>query len=841
VSEEQVREPLDEQLDERRDVPGGSARPAGLDEHEARRRLRVDGPNVLPPRPPVPLGRRVLTALRDPLVVVLLAAMVLTVLSRDLGDTVIIALVVIVNTTLAVRQEVRAERDAQALAELVPQTSRVVRGGRPADVPSRDLVRGDLVVLRAGDMVPADCGLVESVDLTVDESALTGESMPVDKAAGGEPGAALLWSGTAVLHGRGRAVVTRTGAESTLGRIAGLLTESATSTPLQHRMSQLSVGLAGGVTVLCVVVLALGLLRGQPWETMLLTAVSLAVAAVPESLPAVVAITLALAARRMAGRHAVVRRLGAVETLGSVTLLATDKTGTLTEGVMRVADTWSAPGRDLRELWEAVVLCNDAEPAAARPSAVGDQVLGPLPGHGDPMELALFDAAAHAKVDVLALRGQWLRTDEQAFDRSRRSMTVTCSREGTTWTIRKGAPEAVLHGLDLEDSSSVVSEADRQAARFAADGARVIAVVARRRRAGADGPERWHLLGLVALRDPARTSARATVAACHQAGMSMVLVTGDHPGTADAIARQVGIRTGGGGSAVTATDALADPVVQPVVARAAPEDKLALVRHWQQLGHVVAMTGDGVNDGPALHQADVGVAMGRRGTEVARQSADLILADDELGTIVAAVEEGRRVYANIRRFLLYGLSGGAAEILAMLVGPFLGLPVPLLAGQLLWVNIVTHSFAGTALGVEPSEGGTMDRPPRSPEQAVLGGGLWWRLGLVSVVLTAAGIAAAVLAGPAESQTALMLTLGAGQLGVAWGVRARRGASTTQRGRPVLPLALGAAAALLALGALWPLLRTLLMTAPVGGGVWLAGAVAFLVMAGVTRAIRPHAF
>jgi Ca2+-transporting ATPase len=773
--------------------------------------------------------------------------MVLTVLSRDLGDTVIIALVVLVNTALAVRQEVRSEHDAQALATLVPRLSRVVRGGRASDVPSRDLVRGDLVVLRAGDMVPADCRLVDGIDLAVDESALTGESLPVEKVITDPAIDVTLSSGTAVLHGRGRAVVTGTGTDSTLGRIAGLLTESSVSTPLQRRMSQLSLAIAGAVAVLCIVVLVVGLLRGQPWETMLLTTVSLAVAAVPESLPAVVTITLALAARRMAARHAVVRRLAAVETLGSVTLLATDKTGTLTEGSMRVDDAWVVPGRNPRELWEAVTLCNDAELApppdgSGEDAAQGDRQSRPRRAHGDPMEIALVEAANDVDVDVDTLRRQWVRIRELPFDRIRRSMSVTCSRSGTTWTIRKGAPEALLVGDELADPPELLREAGRRAAGFAAEGARVIAVAGSRSGDDDGEPRRLRLLGLVAFRDPARATAEATVAACRKAGMQMVLVTGDHPATADTIARQVGIRADARGSAVTAADAIRDSAVQPVVARATPEDKVGLVRHWQHAGHVVAMTGDGVNDGPALHTADVGVAMGRRGTEVARQAADLILTDDDLGTIVSAVEEGRRVYANIRRFLLYGLSGGVAEILAMLVGPFLGLGVPLLAGQLLWVNIVTHSFAGTALGVEPAESGTMDRRPRSPQQAVLGGGLWWRLGLVSLGLTAGALVAALLAGPTDSQTALMLTLGAGQLGVAWGVRARsRMTSEVSHSRALLPLALVGAAVLLALGTLWPLMRTLLVTTPAMAGTWMAGGAAFLVMAGMTRVLRPHAF
>jgi Ca2+-transporting ATPase len=322
--------------------------------------------------------------------------------------------------------------------------------------------------------------------------------------------------------------------------------------------------------------------------------------------------------------------------------------------------------------------------------------------------------------------------------------------------------------------------------------------------------------------------------------MRLVLMTGDHPGTAEAIAREVGIHADDEPGAVLAQDVLGGAPVGAVVARATPEDKVAMVRQWRQQGHVVAMTGDGVNDGPALHEADVGVAMGRRGTEVARQAADLILTDDELQTIVAAVEEGRRVYANVRRFLLYGLSGGASEILAMLFGPLVGLTVPLVAGQLLWVNIVTHSFAGTALGVEPAESGSMARRPRNPEEAVLGAGLWWRIALLSLVLAGVGFAAALLVQPDSRQTSLMLGLGAGQLGIAWGVRARALPSGTPR-RPVLPLALGGAALLLALGALWPVLHLLLGTVRPDPASWAYAAATFAIMAVTTRALRPQTF
>jgi Ca2+-transporting ATPase len=456
------------------------------------------------------------------------------------------------------------------------------------------------------------------------------------------------------------------------------------------------------------------------------------------------------------------------------------------------------------------------------------------------MELALLTAATDAGVDVHSVRQSWPRVAEQGFDRVRRSMTVTCRSAEGTRTVRKGAPEVILDADLVDATPTVLQSARRRSAELAADGARVLAVAGRHEPERAVGSVSFELLGLVALRDPARASAAHTVAACHDAGMQLVLMTGDHPGTAAAIAREVGIRGDDEPGAVLAEDAVHGSAVGAVIARATPEDKVAMVRRWRGDGHVVAMTGDGVNDGPALHEADVGVAMGRRGTEVARQAADLILTDDDLQTIVAAVEEGRRVYANVRRFLLYGLAGGASEILAMLLGPFIGLTVPLLAGQLLWVNIVTHSFAGTALGVEPAESGSMQKRPRSPEQAVLGAGLWWRIVLLSAVLAGVGFAAALLVEPDSRQTALMLVLGSGQLGIAWGVRTRGLPSDVTR-RPLLPLTLVGAAMLLALGALVPLLNLLLGTVWPDPVTWVYAAVAFCVLALATRAVRPQAF
>jgi Ca2+-transporting ATPase len=789
----------------------------------------------------VPIWRRLLTTIREPLTLVLIAAATLTAISRDVADTIVIGLVIVVNTVIALRQELQADRETRALADLAPPHCQVVRDGRQRTVSSLDIVRGDLILFRQGDLVPADAALVTARDLSVDESALSGESMPVHKDdADGRP--ALLWAGTAVVAGRGTAVVTATGSASAVGRIAGQLNTPPTRTPLERRMGQLSLALAVGVTAISTIVVILGLTRGEPFGTMLLTGVSLAVAAVPESLPLVVTITLAVAARRMASRHVLVRSLSAVETLGSVTLLATDKTGTLTRAEMAVSDVWLAPGRDDEELWEAVSACNDATvtdaPAAERTGSAGTG-----PAHsGDPTEIALLRAAVRHGVEPSSIRAFWPRTAEVPFDRQRRSMTTTHRQAATTWTVRKGAPEGMLSPAALVDPMETLTEAAARGTAMAAEGARVLAVADTHQPDGG----RLRLIGLVALRDPLRPDAAATVAACQAAGMRVVLVTGDHPATASVIARDAGIR-GSDEEPINAGDKNGNSPAaldRSVVARAAPSDKLDLIRGWQRRGDVVAMTGDGVNDAPALRQADVGVAMGQRGTEVARQAADVILGDDNLGSITNGVEEGRRVYANIRRFLLYAVAGGLSEILVMLAGPLLGNPLPLLPAQLLWVNLVTHTFAGAALGTQPLEPGAMQAAPRNPTQAVLGAGLWWRIGISAALTALLGIcAAAVFAREVgfvtSVQTTLMVGLGFAQLGVAWGVRSR----STAPGRSWLPLAgsLALAALVLISPTVLPLLGGILTTTSLTPWQWTACIATFPITAWLTGRLRPRRF
>ncbi|MDX2820311.1 cation-translocating P-type ATPase [Streptomyces ipomoeae] len=816
------------------------AGPSGLSSDEAARRLEFHGPNEIPAEPRIPVWRRVLQQLRDPLILVLLVAAALTIATGDLSDAAVILLVITVNTVVGVVQEVRAEQAVMALSAMSAPAARVVRDGEERSIPAAEVVPGDLVLVAEGDIVPADGDVLAAALLLADESSLTGESVPVEKAPDQDASRGAVSAGTIVVRGHGRVVVTATGADSALGRIAALMGAAPGLTPLQHRLARFGRTLAAAIVALCAVVLALGLVRGQPVELMIVAAISLAVAAVPESLPAVVTLALALGARRMADRHAIVRRLPAVETLGSVTVIATDKTGTLTEGRMAAEQLWTPYGEaavvgtgyepegqvvrdgepvivstapDLAELLRAAMLCNDA---ALEPPPDGSTEWSAL---GDPTEAALLVAGARLGLDRGALDRGLPRLEEIPFDSGRKRMTTIHRRpEGGVRVACKGAPESVLQPQILTDRPDVIAQAAAQAEVLARCGYRVLAIASADHQDTAQQPPTWEsglsLLGLVGILDPPRSTSESTISACKRAGIVPVLITGDHPLTARAVAGRLGIAARD--EEVTTGDRIREGTAGDltdvrVYARTTPEQKLDIVQAWRGAGHVVAMTGDGVNDGPALRQADIGVAMGRRGTEVARQAADLVLADDNPAMIVSAVEEGRRVYANVRRFLLYGLAGGTAEILVMLLGPFLGMPLPLLPAQILWINLLTHGLPGVALGAEPVDPDTMRHLPRPPEESVLGAGLWPRIlfmgAFVATVTLVVGVWARETGRPWQSM--IFLILGATQLGVALGSRARPGSLAN----PFLLVAVGAALSLQVAGVYLPPLQELLGTEP----------------------------
>ena len=766
--------------------PSTATATRGLTSAEAAVRLAADGPNTVAGPAPRRLVARVGRQLADPLIALLLVAAVVTALLDDLPDTAVILLVVTVNTLIGVVQEIRADQAIAALDQLAAPTARVVRDGADRIVPAAELVTGDLVRLEAGDIVPADLGLVDAQRAGFDESALTGESVPVLRDAGEEAGA-----GTVLTTGRAAGLVVRTGAGSSLGRVSALVARTQPGpTPLQRRIAGLGRVLGGTAVAVSGVVFALGVLAGEPVARMAITAVSLVVAAVPESLPAVVTLALALGARRMARTRAIPRRLHAVETLGSVTVIASDKTGTLTQNRMSVQQAVTADGTrytisgtgyapagevrrdgdpvpapdDLRMLARAGLLCNDAD--LIPPAGDGSE----WAAAGDPMEAALVALAARCGLAPGPEREHTPRVAEHPFDQaSRRMTTVHRLPEGGFLVVSKGAPESLL----AAGSDPALLDA---AAELAAGGLRVLAVGAATVATRPDpaDPPALRMLGLVGIGDPLRDTARGTAAAFEAAGVRLILITGDHPATAAAIGAQLGILAPG--DRVARGDAgplTAQDIDQArVYARIQPEQKLDIIAELQRRGEVVAMTGDGVNDAPALRRADIGVAMGS-GTEVARQAAELVLVDDNLATVGTAIGEGRRIYDNIRRFLRYALSGGIAELLVMLAGPFLGLPLPLLPGQLLWVNLLTHGIPGVAMGAEPAEAGVLRRRPRSPQESVLGDGLLRGVligGLfVAAVVLGAGVTAHQLGRPWQS--VIFVVLGLAQLGVALAVRA----------------------------------------------------------------------
>jgi Ca2+-transporting ATPase len=784
----------------------------GLTSAEATRRLADEGPNLLQEGTRRSAWRILLAQFADLMVLVLAGAAVIAGRIGDRQDAIAIAAILVLNAALGFLQEYRAEQAVAALRKLAAPQAHVRRDGATRTVDAASLVRGDLVRLEAGDVVPADLRLVTAAQLRVAEAALTGESAAVEKSDAPSAAAASLgdrrgmaYKGTVVANGRASGVVVETGMRTELGRIATLLSETEeVRTPLQRRLTSFTQRLALAVLAICAVLFVIGLMRGEQAGLMFLTALSLAVAAIPEALPAVVTVSLALGARRAAARQALVRRLPAVETLGSVTYICTDKTGTLTENRMRVTAVRTAQALDAdpaaeavpRELLLALALSNDAE-------------RGPDGAMlGDPTEIALLDAAAERGVERTTVEAALPRVAELPFSAERGRMTTLHTSEGSTLAFMKGAPERVIdlcvRGMDavaVFDRAALHAAAER----MAAAGMRVLAVAMRTLPAvpsplEAEAVEReLTFLGLVGLLDPPRPEARAAVEECLRAGIRVVMVTGDHPATARAIAAQVGI-------------------TEPVHARVAPEEKIAIVAALQAKGEIVAMTGDGVNDAPALKRADIGIAMGRTGTDVAREASDVILLDDHFATIVGAVHEGRRIYDNIRKFVRYALTCNSAEIWTLFLAPLLGLPIPLLPIHILWINLVTDGLPGIALGLEPGERHLMRRAPRAPDESIFARGLWQHAVWVGLVMGAATLATQAWTwshdGGGAWQSMTFTVLAFLQLGHLLAIRSERDAFHVGFWRN--PLLLGAVALTVALqlAVLYvPFLNRLLSTEP----------------------------
>jgi Ca2+-transporting ATPase len=763
----------------------GTSFDAGLASAEAERRLQEHGPNELEAARAAGPWKLFVGQFKNVLILILLVAVALSIALGHATEAVVIAAIVVLAAVLGFVQEYRAERAIEALGQMAAPTATVLRDARERDVPARELVPGDVLVLHPGDRISADARLAEAVNLQVEESALTGESQPVEKQVDEVPDVEvpvgdrfdMVYAGTAVTYGRGRALVVATGMATQFGGIARLLeTIERTKTPLQVSLDRVAMVLARAAIVVVLLVVSLGLVRGQPFLDMLLFGTALAVAVVPEALPAVITISLTLAAQRMARRNALVRRLAAIETLGSVSVICTDKTGTLTrdemtvrkllaagqtytlsgagydlEGDVRLDGRPAAPSEAVLEVLRAGVLASDAHLLR------GDD--GRTEARGDPTEAALLVAAAKAGLDRDELEERFPRVDEIPFTSESKRMTTLHDGPDGRVAYAKGAPEVILRActrqltaegetpLD-EDARAELAHAARE---LASDALRVLAVA---RRAGAtrDTAETdLTFLGLVGMLDPPRPEARPAVETCLRAGITPVMITGDHPLTAEAIARELGILTDGRTVTGGELDELDDDALEreiesiQVYARVSPEHKLRVVTALQHKGHVVAMTGDGVNDAPALKKADIGVAMGITGTDVAQEAASMTLTDDNFASIVAAVEAGRGVFANIRKYLMYLLAANLGEIGLLLGASLLGRPLPLSAVQILYVNLATDGLPALALSVDPQERDLMRRTPRSRQAGIFtrpvvtliaAGGVWSAIVTLTLFTTA---------------------------------------------------------------------------------------------------------
>lgn len=737
---------------------------SGLTAETAQKRLEENGYNELAGKKRKGLFVRFLEQFKDFMVLILIAAAVVSFIAtggHEWLDSVIILVIVVLNAILGVTQESRAEKSLEALQTMSAPYAKVRRDGKVIKIPAREVVVGDVVVLEAGDYVPADLRIIESANLKAEESALTGESVPVEKSAeplkGGEIALGdrvnMLFSTSVITYGRGEGLAVATAMDTEVGKIADMLSEEReTTTPLQRKMGEIGRTLGIVALIICAVMFGLGLLEGEEPLTMFMTAVSLAVAAIPEGLPAVVTIVLALGVQRMVKKHAIIKRLPAVETLGSAGVICSDKTGTLTQNRMTVVSLATIGGLaelqgPLDEICKTLLqygaLCNDSklDTDGGKPQALGD-----------PTETALVMAAYEAGMDKNTLDARSPRVYELPFDSDRKLMT-TVHRMGEKYiSVTKGAPDVLLERCTqvLKNNGTAQMQADDREqiqarnAQMADKALRVLAVAYKELDAVPAGETSDTLengltfVGLTGMIDPPRLEVKDSVALCRKAGITPVMITGDHKATASAIARELGI-LGEGQQAITGLElnAMSQQELEEnveryaVYARVSPEHKVRIVNAWQARGKIVAMTGDGVNDAPALKTADIGCAMGITGTEVSKGAAAMILTDDNFATIVEAVKEGRGIFANIKKAIHFLLSCNVGEIVAVfcatLLSPLMHLEAPLAAIHILWINLVTDSFPALALGVEPVEGSVMDDKPRDPKKSVFADGMGWTI------------------------------------------------------------------------------------------------------------------
>jgi len=823
--------------------------PNGLSEEDARYRLVENGPNRLPPpkrRGPI---LRFLLQFNDVLIYVLLAAAGVTALLGHWIDTQVILAVVLVNAVIGFIQEGKAEKALDAIRDMLAPKANVIRDAHRSSIPGDDVVPGDIVLLEAGDRVPADVRLFDIKGFKVDESVLTGESVPVEKT---EPPvsvtvplgdrASMAFSGTLVTYGQAKGVVVGTATETEIGRISGMLSEVTTlQTPLLRQMDIFAKWLTAAILAIAALVLVFGLLvRDFGFSEIFMAVVGLSVAAIPEGLPAILTITLAIGVQGMARRNAIVRRLPAIETLGSVSVICSDKTGTLTRNEMTVASIATArrlftvggagyaprggftlDGRDtdageyplLAEIGRAALLCSDASL---------NETNGEWMVEGDPMEGALLAAAAKAGLDFEFERRCWPRNDAIPFDSEHQFMaSLNHDHAGNGAIFIKGAPERILgmcarqRGLDHDDVPLDTDYWQRQADEIASRGQRILAVATKGTDAAQsslhfdDVESGLTFLGLFGLIDPPRKEAVTAVAECQAAGIQVKMITGDHGGTAMAVARQLGLENPETVLTGHDLDALDDETLRvrvqdtAVFARTSPAHKLRLVTALQAEGAVAAMTGDGVNDAPALKRADVGIAMGQKGSEAAKEASEMVLADDNFAAIAEAVRAGRTVYDNLKKAILFILPTNGGEALVLIAAILLGFTLPITPLQILWVNMVTAVTLALALAFEPSEPDVMRRPPRAADEPIFSGFLIWRTVFVSVLFMGAIFGKFILAtvqgaSIEEARTIAVNTLVVLEIFYLFSVRYLKAPSITWRGivgTPVVLIAVGVVTAL----------------------------------------------
>lgn len=783
-------------------------RAQGLNSEEARQRLEEFGPNEIREAKKRTPFEMFIDQFKDFMILILIGAALISGILGEAKDTIAIVIIVVLNGIIGFVQEYRAEKAIAALKQMAAPEGTVLRNGVPTKISASQIVPGDAVLLEPGAIVPADMRLTEVVQLKIEEAALTGESVAVEKITvmlkekdiplGDRRN--MVYKGTIVSYGRGKGIVVATGMDTEIGKIAGMLQEEEeVKTPLQKRLIVFGKNLALAILAICAVVFVIGIVRGEKPLLMLLTAVSLAVAAIPEALPAVITISLALGARKMVKQNVLIRKLPAVETLGSVTFICSDKTGTLTLNKMTVEEVWldgmlmmaeelkyeeKIQSPLFKTFFNAFALNNDAQVDDS-----GNAI-------GDPTEIALFNLAKDNGFQKKTVEENFPRIAEIPFDSERKCMTtihqIKAQQHYKFISFTKGAIETLIEKTDCIMTSDGIKQLDKNTIlkiteKMAASGLRVLGVAFKEwdvlpERISSDNIEvNLIFLGLAGMMDPAREEVRDAIDLCKTAGIKPVMITGDHPLTAKTIAKKIGIITEDGETLITGKelDRLSLEEYEKMVeqisiyARVAPEQKLKIVKALQDKGQFVAMTGDGVNDAPALKRADIGIAMGITGTDVSKEASHMILLDDNFASIVNAVKEGRRIFDNIRKFIKYTMTSNSGEIWTIFLAPFLGLPIPLLPIHILWINLVTDGLPGLALAAEPAEKGVMQKPPRSPKESIFAHGLgihiiWvgFLMGFVSLFTQAWSIKT----GHAHWQTMVFTVLCLSQMGHVLAIR-----------------------------------------------------------------------